>query len=120
MARELGGVGTKVVFEDDRVRVWDFKLAPGEASPLHSHKHDYLFVYVTEDNRLDIVVPEGRTIEQRSPEGFVAYWEAGKEQPPHWTHTAKNVGDKPHRQILIEFLGPSVSDETRGPMTNGR
>lgn len=113
-------VGTELLFENDRIRVWDFKLEPGEESPLHTHKHDYVFVYVTPDNQLNIMVPNGQTIEQRSPEGFVAYWEAGKEQPPHWTHKAKNVGHEPHRQILIEFLGPSAGDETRGPITNGR
>jgi beta-alanine degradation protein BauB len=30
MERKLGGVGTKVVFEDHRVRVWVLELDPGE------------------------------------------------------------------------------------------
>ena len=29
--RELGGVGTKVLFENENVRVWEMDLAPGES-----------------------------------------------------------------------------------------
>ena len=38
---ELGGVGTRVIFEDDRVRIWELRLEPGEHSALHHHDHDY-------------------------------------------------------------------------------
>lgn len=38
--RELGGVGTKVLFENDNVRVWELDLAPGESSDIHQHDHD--------------------------------------------------------------------------------
>ena len=37
MARELGPVGTKVVFENDQVRVWVLRLAPGGRSAVHQH-----------------------------------------------------------------------------------
>ena len=33
MERELGGVGTKVVFEDDRVRVWVLIWRRANAAP---------------------------------------------------------------------------------------
>ena len=49
MARELGGVGSKVVFEDERVRVWVLKLAPGERSDVHQHDLDHLLIQVKGD-----------------------------------------------------------------------
>ena len=40
----LGPVGQRVVYEDDRVRVWDIVLEPGGYFGLHCHEHDYLIV----------------------------------------------------------------------------
>ena len=37
-------VGTRVMFENDRVRVWDLALAPGESLAKHVHKLDYFFI----------------------------------------------------------------------------
>ena len=37
-------VGTKLLFENERVRVWDLALAPGESLPKHIHRHDFLFI----------------------------------------------------------------------------
>ncbi|MBV8691482.1 MAG: hypothetical protein JOY57_07490, partial [Actinobacteria bacterium] len=47
--RTLGGVGTKVVFENDRVRIWELKLAPGEKSDVHRHDLDHILVLVSGD-----------------------------------------------------------------------
>jgi beta-alanine degradation protein BauB len=45
--RVLGGVGTSVLFENDRVRVWELRLAPGERSAIHRHELDYVLVQVS-------------------------------------------------------------------------
>ena len=34
-------IGTKLLFENDRVRVWDLALAPGESTGMHRHENDY-------------------------------------------------------------------------------
>ena len=39
----MAEVGTKLVFENERVRVWEFTLQPGETIPAHTHDHDYFF-----------------------------------------------------------------------------
>ena len=36
-------VGTRVWFENDRVRVWDLKLDPGERAPFHTHATAYFW-----------------------------------------------------------------------------
>jgi len=40
-------IGTELLFENEAVRVWSMELAPGEESPYHVHKLDYVYVYVT-------------------------------------------------------------------------
>jgi hypothetical protein len=37
-------VGTRLMFENDRVRVWDFALAPGESLEKHVHRLDYVIL----------------------------------------------------------------------------
>jgi hypothetical protein len=36
-ASESTKVGTKLLFENDRVRVWEMRLKPGESSERHTH-----------------------------------------------------------------------------------
>ena len=45
----MGDVGTRVTFENDRVRVWEMLLAPGERSDTHRHDLDYLLVFLAGD-----------------------------------------------------------------------
>ena len=38
--------GTRLLFENERVRVWDLRLEPGQSTGLHRHKEDYLYVVI--------------------------------------------------------------------------
>ena len=49
MARTLGDVATRLLFENDRVRVWEMDLAPGERSATHRHDLDYVLVQIEGD-----------------------------------------------------------------------
>ena len=40
----VGNVGGAVIFEDERVRMWELVLEPGEASDLHRHELDYYLI----------------------------------------------------------------------------
>lgn len=46
---EYGDVATKVLFENDRVRVWEMTLEPEARSELHRHDLDYLLVFLEGD-----------------------------------------------------------------------
>ena len=37
-------VGTKLLFENERIRVWDLSLAPGAWLETHVHKTDFCFI----------------------------------------------------------------------------
>ena len=42
-AHENFVVGTRLLLENERVRVWDLTLAPGERVPFHRHRTSYLY-----------------------------------------------------------------------------
>ncbi len=46
---EIGPGGGQIIFENDRVRVWELRLEPGERSDLHHHTADYLMVQLEGD-----------------------------------------------------------------------
>jgi hypothetical protein len=113
-------IGTAVLYENSRVRVWEMVLEPGGTSGLHRHQNDYLFIYVTPDNELDVHFPDRTVGTTRYEDGYVQYTELGSEPSPDMTHELVNVGPGRHRQILVEFLGPTAGGETTTTTSNGR
>lgn len=95
-------VGTRLLFENDRVRVWDLRLAPGEQIPVHRHETDYLYVVIG-DGELQTVFADGTADSPRAMhDGEVRF----REVPGEAVHAAKNVGSGPWRNIVVE-LKPS-------------
>ena len=45
----LGDVATKLLFENERVKIWEMRLAPGEEGPLHRHERDHILVQIDGD-----------------------------------------------------------------------
>jgi hypothetical protein len=102
MARELGGVGTKVVFEDDRVRVWVLKLGPGERSAVHRHELDHLLIQVQGDRiavdpEPDTASPYRDYFEADVIPGMVTF------VPQGGIETAVNTGDQPYYEVIVEL-----------------
>lgn len=101
--RVLGDVATKMLFENDRVRVWEMDLAPGESSAVHEHEHDYLLVQIEGDKIAGIFEPDTKgayppgVVEGDVTPGNVVYITKGG------IETAKNTGSKRYREILIEL-----------------
>ena len=108
-------IGSEVLFENDRVRVWELTLQPGESSPRHRHTSDYLFVQIT-----PTVVEVHQGGDEPSVEecdvGFVEYTEVGS----GIEHSIVNKAATPLREIIVEFIGPSRSATPQEPQTNGR
>ena len=42
----LGPIATRILYEDDEVRIWDQRLEPGEATAAHHHANDYALIDV--------------------------------------------------------------------------
>ena len=94
--RPLGQVGTRVLLENDRVRIWELALAPGESSDWHHHTLDYITVGLT-SSQMRREMEDGTGDETNPTVGDVRY--AGAHQP----HVVTNIGTTPHRNILIEL-----------------
>ncbi len=100
--RKLGGVGTKVLFENEYCRVWEMDLAPGEAGDVHRHDHDYVLVILDGDKIAAIPEPDSAIHSE--------YFEADVDAPmivkmdKGGIETAKNIGEKRYYELLIEIL----------------
>jgi predicted metal-dependent enzyme (double-stranded beta helix superfamily) len=100
--RVLGKVGTALLFENERVRVWEMDLAPGAKSDVHRHDLDYLIVQIEGDRIAAVPEPDSagkhtRYIEVAAQPGKVSYLTRGG------IETAVNVGQRRYREILIEL-----------------
>ena len=101
-ARELGDIGTKVIFEDDRVRVWKLALEPGERSAIHRHELDHLLIQVRGDRiavapEPDTASPYRDNFEFDVVPGMVTF------VPKGGVETAVNAGSEPYYEIIVEL-----------------
>jgi quercetin dioxygenase-like cupin family protein len=89
-------VGTRVIFENERVRVWEIELAPGETLPMHFHELDYVVVSLA-DGPTTVEWEDGRRETSSHTPGEITWRSA-----PH-AHALINSGTKPYRNRLIEL-----------------
>ncbi|HEX4213625.1 MAG TPA: cupin domain-containing protein [Candidatus Dormibacteraeota bacterium] len=92
----LGPIGQRVVYEDERVRVWEVSLEPGEQQPLHRHLNPYLVIAVEGGRNVIENVDGGRREVVEEP-GGVVFREAGE------VHTLTNVGTTRYVNRLVEL-----------------
>ena len=100
--RVLGNVATRLVLENDRVRIWEMDLAPGEQSATHRHDCDYVLVQLEGDRIAARFEPDTAGTHRGYVEGDVA---PGKTRyiGRGGIETAVNVGTRRYREILIEL-----------------
>jgi beta-alanine degradation protein BauB len=92
-----GDVGTKLILENDRVKIWEMDLQPGQESAEHRHDLDYVLV-ILEGDQIDGVCTDGReTIHAAVQPGLTAYVAQGG------TEIARNVGRRRYHEIIIEL-----------------
>jgi hypothetical protein len=95
----LGAIASSVLVDNERVRIWELVLAPGEASSLHRHELDYVIVLL-EGDRIAAVPAPGSTRGAREAAvtpGRAIYLTRGD------TEWAVNTGSRPYRELLIEL-----------------
>ncbi len=82
------------LFENERVRLLDVRLAPGDSSAMHGHP-DYV-VYNFDEGKVRFSSPSGETEEVELPAG-AAMWRDAEE------HSTDNVGATEVRALLFEL-----------------
>ncbi|HEY6635447.1 MAG TPA: hypothetical protein VI141_07515 [Acidimicrobiia bacterium] len=94
-------LGTTVWFENDRIRVWEVLLEPGERGEFHSHTTNYFWTVVEGSRGLqrfsdgtfvvrDYVVGETKYLEHTPDSALI--------------HDLENVGDSTLRFVTVELL----------------
>lgn len=94
-------VGTKLLFENDRVRVWDLQLAPGESTGLHRHSTDFLYVVIGDGDFQTGFADGSRDPARSMCDGDVRFRTLNGGEI---VHEGINVGDRPWRNIVVELL----------------
>lgn len=83
-----------VRLENDRVRVLEYRLKPGQKEPMHSHPPGV--VYVLSAARFRTTAADGSTSESPSEAGEV-YWRNDT------THAAENIGKTEAHALAVEL-----------------
>jgi hypothetical protein len=103
--RVFGDIATKLLMENDRVRIWEMRLEPGQKSDLHRHDLDYIMIQISGDRMAADFEPDsagpwgadGARVEGDIAPGNVLYAERGG------IETAINIGEQPFYEIVVEL-----------------
>ena len=99
-------VGTRLLFENERVRVWDLRLAPGESTGLHRHPCDYLYVVIG-DGELQTRYEDGSEDPPRAMRDGEVHFRKLAETS---VHEAVNRGAGEWRNIVVELKDAASHD----------
>jgi len=87
----------KVLLDNDKVRVLEFTIKPGEQTGMHSHP-EYI-LYPLTGGTAKTTLSDGKTSEMTTKAGEVKWNEAV-------THNNENVGKSEIRALVIELKSP--------------
>ena len=95
-------VGTRLVLDNERVRVWDLALAPGETLAKHIHRTDYFFI-IESGGLIRFANPDDEADyrDVQFVDGQVTFVPVGPEG--HVDNRLTNIGTKAHHNYVIEL-----------------
>lgn len=88
----------KVVFENARVRVLDYRDLPGDKTQEHHHPDFVLYAVTPFERKIHLL--NGKDLTRTFKAGDVIYSEGQ-------THTGENIGSVPTHAIIIELKTPA-------------
>ena len=89
----------RLLLENDRVRVLDTAIAPGERTPLHTHRWPAVHYILTWSDFVRRDAAGSVLVDTRGGDAATgALW-----GPPLEAHTLENVGSSPLRVISVEL-----------------
>jgi quercetin dioxygenase-like cupin family protein len=99
----------KVVFENDRVRVLEYRDEPGQGTSPHEHPDSVMYALSSFDRRL--VAEDGETRDVTLSAGDVRWLDAQ-------VHSGENIGESPTHVIFVE-LKEDARGNARAPASLG-
>jgi len=97
-----GHVGSKLLLENDRVRVWEIRLAPGQRWHAHQHALDYFWTAITAGRSRQRTF-DGTTREVSYSPGDTKFYTFGPGES--LLHDLENVGDTDLVFSTVELKG---------------
>jgi len=94
-------LGTSVWFENDRIRVWEVLLEPGERGAFHAHTTNYFWT-VVEGSRGLQRFSDGTFVVRDYLVGETKFLEHSEEE--FLIHDLENVGNSTLRFVTVELL----------------
>jgi beta-alanine degradation protein BauB len=88
----------KLLTENDRVRVLEYRDQPGEKT--HQHRHPAFVLYAMSPFKRQLTLPDGKTMMREFKAGDVLYSD-------DQTHIGENVGTTPTHVIMVELKAPA-------------
>ena len=101
-------VGSELLSDTERTRVWIIRLAPGERIGFHRHVLDYFWTSVN-GGRARQYVHDGTMIETTYQPGETRHETYGKDE--YKVHDLHNIGDREMIFMTVEF-----KDSANSPM----
>ncbi|MEM6634593.1 MAG: hypothetical protein AAF667_01765 [Pseudomonadota bacterium] len=95
-----GRVGSRIVSESDRVRVWLIEMEPGERLPFHTHVLDYFWTATTA-GKARSRYGDGTVAEADYAVGDTKHFQF--ERGESMTHDLENIGDTMLAFTTVEF-----------------
>ncbi len=92
----------KVLLENERVRVLEWRAKAGDKEPMHSHPA--MVVYVLTGSTMRFTMPDGKSVERESRAG-TAIWNEPQ------THAGENLGPGEAHVLVIELKGQTGTKE---------
>jgi hypothetical protein len=93
----LGEVGQRIVLENEHVRIWEIRLAPGETHDFHIHRHPYIVLSLGGgENEVETVF--GATFRTDEPAGSTVFIDQLRP-----VHRLTNKASVPYLSRLIEL-----------------
>ena len=93
----LGEVGQKILIENEYIRMWEVRLAPGETIDFHIHYHPYLVISLGGgENQIETIF--GNKIKTDEPFGSFVFINEMRA-----VHRLTNHADVPYISRLIEL-----------------
>lgn len=103
-----------LALENEYVRVFRVEVPPHQATLVHRHRHDYIFVTLGNADISNEVVGKA-PVEGRLVDGEARFTDG------NFVHAARNLSDEPFRNVTIELLQDKQLRQTRSrwPMEGG-
>ena len=84
----------KVVFENERIRVLEYRDEPGQATSPHAHPDSVMYTLLSFERRL--IAESGESREVKLDTGEVRWLDAQ-------THSGENIGRTPTHVLFVEL-----------------